>query len=283
MAMLKCYMDDSQEKDNVVWCVGGYVSNDAGWEQYDRLWPEMLARHDVPYLHMKEMGKPEGVYKKWQPRDQHKQEIDAFFKDATAIIHDCQLTGIWSRVRRSDLNKFNSDFGLRLEPYPLAAYGCLVAISFIFRNIAIEAIFDHCDKIKSKLIKAEKYGETDVEWRTAIKNNIMCLPLVEKCSFRNVPAIQSADYLAWEFRKDHSRITDWHSVSEKPDGLVAVSEKPDGLVERKAHFAKWAAENNILPIRKSLDALMKENRVFGITWDYEGLVEENTARRGVWS
>ena len=271
MTILKGYMDDSQE-DNVVWCVGGYVSNDAGWEKYEQLWPKMLARHGVPYLHMNEMGEPNGVYKHWQPRGQHKQEIDAFFKDATGIIRDCKLTGTWSRVRQIDLDKFNRDFGLSLRPFPLAVYGCLVAISFLFPDITVEIIFDHCDKIRSKLDEARKYAETDVAWGGAIKSNIMCKPLLEKLSFKDVLPIQSADYLVWEFRKDHSRITDWHTVSGKPARLV----------ERNEHFAQWAVKNNIQPTRKSLEALMKEKKVFGTTWDYEGLADENTARGSVW-
>jgi hypothetical protein len=271
MAILKGYMDDSQQDH--VWAVGGYVSNDGGWQEYEHLWCEMLKRHNVPYFHMKEMGQQDGVYKHWHPREWHQSEVDLFFKDATKIIHDCRLHGVWSIVRKNDLDRFNREFGLQLEPYSLAAYGCLNAISWLFADVTVEMIFDHCDKIDKKLYMAREYAISDRHFGGAIKNNIACLPLPKKYTFRNVLALQCADYLAWEFRKDHFKIQEWYSIGGKPDDLV----------DRQQHFIEWSAQNYIEPWRKSLGALMAEGRVFGTTWDYESLVDENAARGGVWA
>jgi hypothetical protein len=61
MAMLKGYADDSRP-NNRIWAVGGYAGHDLQWEKFEADWPKMLAKHGVPYFHMREMGDPNGVY-----------------------------------------------------------------------------------------------------------------------------------------------------------------------------------------------------------------------------
>jgi hypothetical protein len=270
MALLKGYMDDSH--NGPIWSVGGYVGSQDDWQKFNKLWRDVLHKHHVPYFHMKEMGKEKGAYKHWYPRQEHQVEIDEFFKDITEVIHESDLFGVCSIVRADDIERFNKDYRQKLEPFPLAAYGCLIAVSWLFRNNIIEIIFDHCDKINSKLFKARKLADNDAEWAAFVARNVMCMPLADRLTFRNVLEIQSADYLAWELRKEHLKIQDWYYLPGKPDALV----------DRQEHFERWATQNNIPPPRKSLNALLAPGKIFPQVWTYEDLVHENAVRNGKW-
>ena len=62
MALVKVYLDDAgSPNDPAHSCVtvAGYVSTASGWDWfYETHWPQMLATHEVPYLHMKEFRGP---------------------------------------------------------------------------------------------------------------------------------------------------------------------------------------------------------------------------------
>jgi hypothetical protein len=55
--MISGYFDDTRTNDTI-WVVGGYVGYPNQWEVFEDLWNAALTRHDVPYVHMREMGKP---------------------------------------------------------------------------------------------------------------------------------------------------------------------------------------------------------------------------------
>jgi hypothetical protein len=67
---------------------------------------------------MKEMAKPQGVYAKCLPPEQHEPEREAFFRDMNRVIHGCGSVGFWSLIRLADLARFNCETGLDLKPYP---------------------------------------------------------------------------------------------------------------------------------------------------------------------
>ncbi len=134
MTIIKGYADDSRPNDRV-WAVGGFLGNDLQWEYFEGAWPKVMARHGVPYFHMREMADPNGVYKKWQPAKEHYDEIAAFFSDMIQVIVDCWLRPFFSIIRVNDLEQFNSENGLNLQAYPLAAYGCMLAAASYGRKL----------------------------------------------------------------------------------------------------------------------------------------------------
>jgi hypothetical protein len=44
----------------------------------------------------------------------------------TQVIIDCWLRAVFSITRVNDQERFNSENELKLQPYPLAAYGCML-------------------------------------------------------------------------------------------------------------------------------------------------------------
>lgn len=252
MSVIKGYADDSRHKDKI-WAVGCYAGNDLQWEHFEETWPKMLARHGVPYFHMREMADQNGAYKKWHPFAEHYDEVAAFFADMAKVIGECWLRAFFSITRINDLNRFNLETGLSLEPYPMAAYGCMLGIANDLHNLTTEIVFDHVEKVSSKLAKAMEYAETDTYY-DLVDELVVPVPLNKKVTFRQILPLQAADFLIWEIRKNHLKIDDWFLESNKP---VEQDERSD-------HFDKWSLERygTIRPkARKSLDALIDRKSV----------------------
>jgi hypothetical protein len=274
-ALIKGWLDDSRRGQ--IWAVGGYIGGDHRWENFDAFWPMALANHDVPYFHMKEIGDPHGVYAKFHPPQEHREELADFFGGLAKVIGESRLVGISSIVRQSDLDRFNREFEQSLEPYPLAAYGCmLLAARENLEGIPIELVFDNVEKVHSKLGKAREYADSDKIYEPGICDQTVTTPLSKGLTWREVPALQAADFFAWEFRKNHENVNEWFEIVDKPDDWD----------DRAVHLDKWLTEkfgDNSSGIRKSASALLNGNEFYTLVWDYKNLVDSHEIRGGVWA
>jgi hypothetical protein len=273
MAVFKGYFDDSQTADHI-WAVAGYVGADHRWEAFEDRWQKALDKHGVPYFHMREMADPNGVYKKWQPPQGHEKERAAFFSDLTSVLRYCRLQAFASIVRMSDLARFNAEFGLTLEPYPLAAFGCMVVLSNEHDDTPSQLFFDHVEKIESKLQKTAAYADSDRIYASDFKQMVRT-GLPEGCNFKKIRALQAADFAVWELRKHHLQLSEWFGI----DG------KPINSDERWTHFQEWSVSKFGQPrptMRKSAEALLK-NGISNLVWDYDQLRLAHNLRGGVWA
>jgi hypothetical protein len=275
MAMIKGYADDSHPNDRI-WAVGGYAGHDLQWEQFEQDWPKMLKKHGVPYFHMREMADPHGVYAKWHPFKEHHAEVAAFFADLTKVIADCWLRSYFSITRIKDLERFNAEHGLDLEPYPLAAYGCMLGIAKDHLNgVTAEIIFDHVEKVASKLARASEYAEADMYY-SQVHEMVVSVPLDNKLTFKDVIPLQAADFLIWEVQKNHLKLEDWFLIPNKP-----IDQD-----EREAHMDQWSLEKfGVIrpPARKSLEAIVDNGAPPGsIIWDYDNILSAHRLRSGRW-
>ena len=268
MAIIKGWMDDSLRED--VWAVGGYAGADHRWESFDCNWPIMLAKHGVPYFHKREMADPSGPFAKWLPPQQHQQEVAEFFGDLASVIGTCKLVAFASLVRLNHLKKFNSKYNLRLQPYPLAAYGCMLMVAKEHENLTCELFFDHLEKVNSKLVTARRYAKSDTYYGTLF-DRVAALPLPKAITSRELPALQAADFFAWEFRKNHEQVSEWFDIPDKPIDDDA----------RWDHMERWLS--SVAPPRKSVAALVESNQIAPIIWDYDRLCEAHNLRGGKWS
>jgi len=223
---------------------------------------------------MREMADPQGVYAKWHPPQDHKSEVAAFMADLAGVIKDSRIVGVLSIVRLKDLERFNRERNLQLEPYPLGAYGCMIAACQAHPGVTTELIFDHCEKVGSKLATARSYAETDQHWRDELED-VVVTPLTKKLTFRNVQAMQAADFVAWEFRKHHQKTE---------SGLDLVQD----ILDREAAWNRheqWILDqfgSLESSTRRSAQALIKDTEFYPLIWDYRGLNEAHEARGGVW-
>jgi hypothetical protein len=243
-------------------------------EPLEETWPLVLARHGVPYFHMREMAEQNGAFAKWLPPKDHADEVRAFFVDIVETIAACKFGAFGTVVRLQDLGRFNSEKGLSLEPYALAVYACMLQIRRDYPNRIVSLIFDHIEQVFSRLEKATEYAKGDPTYPGAA-DFIQPVPLPAACTFRNVRPIQAADFLVWETRKHHVRYSEWWKLEDRPTGWD----------QRFDHYKAWSERKfgtRLPPPRKSLGALMGQTRFSGIMFDYQGLCAAHEARDCVW-
>jgi len=235
-----------------------------------------MTTHGVPYYHGKEMMKPKGPYQKWHPLHAHKDEINAFMADIAKAIGQSGLRGFASVVRLPDLDRFNREYGLQLEPYPLAVYGCLIAISTEYAFERMELWFDHVEQVHSKLITARRYADSDRYYRDENFGRMLLNGLTECFDFKTVIELQAADFIAGDFRKQHLAVDEWWKIEGKPRDVAA----------RDKHFDDWTMQAYGTPnpgLRKSLQAVADRATHALFVWDYDHLCEAHRLRGGVWA
>jgi hypothetical protein len=201
MAILKAYFDDSGDpKDPKHSCVtiAGYVSTVEGWDWFEHHWPEVMTRHGVPYLHMKELWDREGTYKTLKATPHAETE---FLIDCIKTIQIAAEFCVSSTIRLADLEVFNSETGLALEPLALALYGCLVGLREEYPDAGIEIFVDRMTKPHLTIDVAEQYARSDTYADLKV-DNLLIAPLAKGDSFRNILPIQAADLMAYEVRKN---------------------------------------------------------------------------------
>lgn len=277
VALLGAYFDDSQSSGDV-WTVAGYVGYKNQWDHFEGLWQAILERHGVPYFHMREMADPAGPFKKWLPPEEHEEERAAFFIDMAEAILKSHLRMISSAVWISDLTRFNAARGLALEPFPLAAYTCLVQIQQQYDGVPATATFDRIEKVDDKLRKARVYADSDPRTYpdASFIEHIAAFGVPKGVTSREVPALQAADLVAWEYRKALFGMKEWQLSSDRPD------------MDRPAqwrHYLQWTREKTggVPVLRKSLEALITNLRVHSVVWDWHQLDSVNQSRNGVWT
>jgi hypothetical protein len=277
VALVSGSFDDSQT-DGRLWALAGFVGYSNQWDFFEDKWRAVLKAHDVPYFHMREMGDPNGKFKKWYPAEEHQDEVTAFFKDMVKTIRDSHLRWFGSIVYLPDLERFNREKGLDLKPYPLAAYACLTEIGRSYNSIPVTAVFDRVEKVDSKLAAARAYAESDQFLFPGISKLVTSTPLAAGLTSRDVPAMQAADFAVWEGRKAHLSFEPWVNQPDRPLG------------DREAQWEnlkEWSRLNHgqDYPIqRKSLEALIDDGLRFKfIVWDHQQICQAHDARRGIWA
>lgn len=278
MLVVKGYADDTRQAGQT-WVIAGYAATADQWDFFENQWRVMLARHGVPWFHKREMGEPDGVYAKWFPLKDHPEELDAFFADMVRVIHGHRLQPFFSVVRIGDLERFNAETGLNLQPYPLAAYGC--ALSLVQHGLGpldtAEIFFDRVEKVAGKLAQATEYAEADTHFVPQVYERSILVPLNNDKNFKRLMPLQAADFIAWEVQKFH---LDW------ADEWYRLPDKPTDYGERWLHSENWRTERygtKVPPARKSLVALAGGASPLGKIWGYDTLKEIHRLRRGVWS
>lgn len=269
--VIKGYLDDSRSGDDTIWAVAGFVGFVDQWEEFGQAWPLMLDNHGVPYFHMKEMARPNGVYKKWHPPREHYDEVASFFGDIAKVLGRCGIEGFGGMTRTEDLRKFNAEKRLQLEPYPLAVFGALISLWTRHPREPVELFFDHVEKVQSKLCRAKEYADTDRHYAGDF-DKVQMIPINESFTFKDVIELQAADFMAWEWRKTHEDRAMWWNKGDKPTDWD----------ERWKDFETWM-EKEKPRTRKSISALLERSVFTGLIWDYDRLCEAHEIRGGVWA
>src|SRR6185437_16402000 len=84
----------------------------------------------------------------------------------------------------------------------------VLAARLIVPGFPTELVFDHVQQLPSKLAKARDYIDSCPVSRQQCER-VVAIPLPEKITARELPAMQAADLLVAEFRQHHERVSEW--------------------------------------------------------------------------
>lgn len=100
--------------------------------------------------------------------------------------------------------------------------------------------------------------------------------LAKDVNLEDLPAMQAADLVAWEFRKAQERLEEWHTTTDVPaDADKAWEQLEEWII---AKFGSHEAS-----ARKSAIALIEPQRFANLVWDYRTLNEVHDLRGGAWA
>lgn len=265
MAAFKGYFDESGKEDDPQFAcsaisVGGYITTVDSWRDIEAKWKAVLDRPEfgVRYLHMKEFAHFEGQFASWRGDESRRK---ALIESLSHVIRESDLAGVGSIVRLPDLWRFNREYGLCLHAYPLGIYGCLIELSRRYGESCIETVWDKVDRHTKQIAIAREYAETDIS-NPGCGANVEINPL-EKCfSSKDFPALQIADFAAYELLKSHRDKNDWF-LNEEP--FLHPSQW------FKSQFDRWHSKT------------MSERPMEGRTWTLNTMIRVHVLRRGIWS
>lgn len=201
MTALRAYLDDSGDGDSpgeTHLTIGGYLAEEDGWKYFEPRWKRILDDAGVPWLHMKEFGNPNSIIYRHLKSQPAKEK--AFMQAVISLIKESARGSVATTVLLDELQAFNIQHSLNIDPYAFAIYGCLFQLRSFHPNDEIEIVCDRFDNSVGRAAKALNYAKTDVA--KGIKPELFTsVPLQKDESWRDVLPLQAADLIAWEVRK----------------------------------------------------------------------------------
>lgn len=222
---LKAYLDDSRNGPWVT--IGGCLGFLDSWERFERLWKLHLDAFEVPWLHMKKFNNPDPLAKPFgHLQGANKARGIEFIVASKDIIADHPHSFPACSVRLEDLDAFNKKYGLKLDPYSLAIYGCLIRMRRLHTD-PIQVVLDRFDKAPSRMAAALEYAATD-RGENLRAREFITTHLNDDETFRNVYPMQAADFVAYEtckYRAERQDLRLSPEVRENPDLMFLAIKK----------------------------------------------------------
>jgi hypothetical protein len=201
--MFRSFFDEGGGEDHGFLAVCGYVASLERWKRFEADWKRMLALHEVPYLHMKELAHFKGPYKKW--KDNENGRI-ALLRDAGAIVCGYAEYGFLSAVWYGDFDKVNRQYYLAENfhsPYALAGRFCIARANLWMgqggKSVReIDYVFDRGGPDVGGLSELMQRSNLQIPSFKASQDTETEIGMIQ---------LQAADYFAYELRKavvDHA-------------------------------------------------------------------------------
>lgn len=273
------WFDDSErdDREHNVAALGGCVGTDSQWRIQDESWQQdVLNAFGLDYLHMKELFRFEGKFEQFKDKDRS-------LALSRAIIGTFKKSGVHSfgsAARLKDLRRFNNETKRHLAAYPLNIYACMFMIRQAFRtelNGDAEAVLnlDKREGSGKAADTARHYAKTDPNMPD-VWQKVLVAPLPKGGLAKKIPALQAADFIAWEIRKDVEAYRDfWDS---RPDG-----ESNQAL---GAAHTEWviAQERDNPWFRGIMRVFVHETPVLIWRWTYNVIrLLDGPPRSGIWT
>jgi hypothetical protein len=249
LVMLAAYFDGSGGADQPMMVVAGYVSTVARWERFEIDWRLALAKHGVPYFHMKEFAHFKGPFVGWEKKEGSRRHL---LSDLAQIIHAYILFGVACGVRYDVFGRVNSQYGLAETfgcEYALCGRDCVAQaskklVALGYEGKPAEFVFDDGDEGKGYLMKVL---ERDKKLLPIFKP---ALPRPEQ-NYPGLTPLQGADFAAYELLKNAKDIKQNSPLWEWRKSLQILVNKNNWWGEYKEKDLLQMCERAALPKREA--------------------------------
>jgi hypothetical protein len=244
--------DPSDPQCNVL-VLAGFAAAANDWKNFSDLWDQyILKEHKVPYIHMREFHHFVGPFERFK---NDRPATESLLQDIATVIRVSGLRGAGAALILSELAKYNSANSLALDPYGLCLYVTFGNLNAGYmnarRHLPLHMIFDRAPHGHSRAEVFLELLETDRLFQQQQKSGLVDVPVViplphKSTDSRRIPALQAADFAAWEFRKAIDLKMKWflNVKPHLPDQLQATIHK--SMIEyqaREKNIAEVTAEN----------------------------------------
>jgi hypothetical protein len=198
------YWDDSltsaETETGHVFTMAGYVGDPEQWKILDKEWFAVLKQFNVTHAHLTDFVARQKPFDNWDEPTRR-----AFLLGLAEAVSKANLFGVAANVHVEALEKANRRWSLDYNPYSVAAAFTMHAVCDHFYSgpdsKPIDIYIDRVEGGRALLDKAETllkedsryrdwWAEEQVGWRHLTKPEMKLKP----------PAIQAADFHAWESR-----------------------------------------------------------------------------------
>jgi len=200
LAVLRCFCDESYDKDSRIYTIGGFVARDNEWDRVSRQWRNCCLRSDLESYHASDV---EGRYGKFSHLTQ--DGVIALNKELVTIIADSELAGWATSIVLDDFRKISgvNEKNKRLlgsSPYFVAMQVFLVALCGKMHdenpNQRIAFIFEEQEEFSGRA--KQLYDEVKKKNPEAAQ----CMGSLTYAEKRQFVPLQLADKLAYEAMKN---------------------------------------------------------------------------------
>jgi len=293
MCALKGYFDESgddSDPQHSALSIAGYLGPAERWPGFDEEWRRVLREFDAPYLHMKELQNRRGAFKSWgKGNPEGDAKAASFFGALAGVISRAKLEAFGAVIVLSELKRFNAETGADIDAKGLGIYACALGARQRHRTGAMEFVLDRMEQGRTKVELARCYAETDVHYPFMRDcPDFTVLPKDDPNGSQNTPALQAADGLAWELRKNYELKRPWFETEDaSPDSpgwgnsLLKwfIDDRLDHMRRKKIPSMSFGLDIT----RGSMSVLSDAAPADGIIWTYRTLARAHETRNGIWA
>jgi hypothetical protein len=299
MVALKGYLDNSGDEidpQHAAMSLAGFVTQVGHWDKFEDGWRMVLTKYQVAYSHMKELHKRVGPFEGWTNDEDGREKEKNFLADLVQVVAEAKLDGYGIIVALDDLARFNTENSTQIDPLALCFLSQGMGIQLAYPEDEVQIVVDPIHNAQERLTLARGYIRSNPTTPDAIDRLPIFTLLNQKSaiSARNCPALQAADFLAWELRKHYELKKEWFATEHKQ---LRPGEDPwFSLMTWEARrryqsailkgFIPTKTNPFVIPTRLSRTSLaMLANAStarLGI-WDTAALHAHHALRNGVWT
>lgn len=224
--MAHAFFDDSGKfADTDFVCIAGYIAHDSAWEELCQKWGMLLLRHNIPFIHMKDLIPLRGPYENLGWDIAKRDEVLREFID---VIREHVVGGFGVGVDSKYLRSMCKDAKQQIgDPAMLCFQRILRIVVNKLQSVgyqsSISPVFDDCEEYSVRCYRM---------WSRLRKNAPELSAAVPSITFANDHhfwPLQAADVLAWETNKHLRQMAGNFNMRKQMETLMQSTTPGYGL------------------------------------------------------